>query len=234
MPQKKNAKKKLEKLKEEKTSDDLFSSDDDQEKEDRICMQEKACFSMNDKIINDIKFILDCFGIQWCDSPKGFEAESICALLTNSDNEIKSDAVWSTDTDSIIYGSKKLIRELKVKSKKVFILYDLNKILDENNLNIDDLRKIAVVAGCDHCVKTPKIGPKTILKKYKDVELTPEQKNAVKIFEKRYDVSKLKWNNSIDSSFKEKEKIKNLLNWLESKNFNRERIHNQISKVMEL
>jgi len=222
-----------------KENDAMFSSDDDDDGketiESKIQSQEKIGFSLNDKIINDIKFILDCFNIAWCESPKGYEAESICASLTNKDrygDAAFGDLVWTTDTDAIIYGAKQMVRELKIKQKKTLMLYELDTILEDNELNMADLRKIAVVAGCDHCAKTPKVGAKTILRKFKDIELTDEQTNAAHIFDKSYDISKLIWHNFDAGHFAEKGKINILLDWLEYKNFNRDRIIKQISKVV--
>jgi hypothetical protein len=244
------AQKKLEELKEKKAEkkaekntekkDDLFSSDEDEEDDEdskdidaKIQSQERVGFSMSDKIVNDIKFILDCFNISWCESPKGHEAESICALLTDdTHDDAFCDLVWTTDTDAIIYGAKQIVRELKIKQKKKLMLYDLDNILEENELDMEELRKIAVISGCDHCDKTPRVGPKTVLKKYKDIELTDSQKHALKVFKKTYDISKLKWNNKNDDEFEDEDKMKNLLDWLEAKNFNRERIKKQIDKAL--
>lgn len=239
---KSTAEKKLKELKEKKEkteNDDLFSSDDEtvESIEEKIHTQERVGFSMDDTIINDIKFILDCFNIPWCETPKGYEAEAICAFLTDDENETYGDdafcdLVWTTDTDAIIYGAKQIIRELKIKQKKKLMLYNLEKILDDNDIDMDKLRKIAVIAGCDHCEKTAKIGPKTILKKYNAIELTSEQKNAKKVFEKTYDISKLKWHNFDEEPFENKEKINQLLDWLESRKFSRERIIKQIDKAL--
>jgi 5'-3' exonuclease len=241
-----NAQKKLKDLHDlhEKNKDDLFSSDDDLDDtenkdsiESKIHTQEKIGFSLNDKIINDIKFILDCFDISWCESPKGYEAEAICAFLTDDTNEQYGDdafcdVVWTTDTDAIIYGAKQIVRELKIKQKKKLMLYELDTILTSNELNMEDLRKIAVVAGCDHCAKTPKVGAKTILKKFKTVELTESQNTAIKVFKKNYDISKLNWYNFDNDSFENTKKITKLLNWLEVKNFNRDRVQKQIEKAL--
>ena len=224
-------------LKSKVEKNELFSSDDESDEETtkekdieaQIHAQEKIGFSIDDTIINDIKFILDCFNIPWCDAPKGYEAESICSSLTNNN---MGDLVWTTDTDTMIYGAKRIVRELKVNKKKQLMMYELDTILEGNDITMDDLRKIAVIAGCDHCKKTPGIGPKTILKKFKDVELTDEQKKAVKVFEKTYDITKLKWHNIDNEPFEDKDKMTKLLDWLESKNFNRERISKQIDKVL--
>jgi 5'-3' exonuclease len=237
-----------EKKKETQRNEDMFSSDEDEDKnekvesaasiETKIHSQEKVGYSINDKIVNDIKFILDCFNISWCESPKGYEAESICAFLTDDKNQNNAfcDVVWTTDTDAVIYGATQVVRELKVNKKKKLIVYELNVLLENNELSMKDLRKIAVIAGCDHCIKTPGIGPKTILKKFKTIELTNEQKTAVKVFEKSYDISKLKWHNFNDAkelhTFNNTDKITKLLDWIEIKNFNRERIVKQINKVI--
>lgn len=227
---KEKARKKLEELK----SDALFSSDDEddddkkKELETKIYSQERAAFTMNDNIINDIKFILNCFKIPWCVAPKGYEAEGISAMLTQCDFPCCYDTIWTTDTDPIIYGAKNIIRELKIKGKKVLMSYNLNDILTNNQLTMEELRKVAVVAGCDHCEKTPKIGPKTILKKFRDVQLTKEQIKAMEVFKTPYDVYKLEWNNREEESFTDKENA-TLLNWLKNKNFNLERIKKQIS-----
>lgn len=230
------ADKKLKALHEQKRN--MFSSDDEDEDttndiDTKIQQQERVGFSVNDKIINDIKFILNCFDIQWCDAPRGFEAEHIAALLTDPENDDAiADLVWTTDTDAIIYGASQIVRELKVKTKKVLMLYELDKIMDDNDLTRSDLHKIAVIAGCDHCEKTPKIGAKTILKKFKEVELTDQQKDAMKVFNKTYDITTLNWNNEDAEPFEKPAKIDTLLNWLVSKNFNRERIKKQISAVL--
>ena len=222
------SKAKLEKLKE--TKNDLFSSDDEDDIDSKIQTQERVGFSMSDTIINDIKYILNCFEIPWCESPRGYEAESICALLTQDGKD--GDLVWTTDTDAIIYGATQMVRELKVKQKKVLMLYDLNSILDDNDITMGDLRKIAVILGCDHCPKTPRVGPKTVLKKFKNIELTDPQKTAITVFGKTYDVSKLNWNNKNCDPFKTTDKMDMLLNWVESKNFNRGRIRKQIDNAL--
>jgi 5'-3' exonuclease len=222
------AEKKLQELKEK---DDLFSSDEDVDEklDDKINMQEKICFSMNDRLVNDVKFILNCFDIPWCDTPKGYEAESVCAALTN---ESEYDTVWTTDTDAVIYGAKQVIRELKIKQKKSFMLYNLDDIMSDKNIDMDDLRKIAVISGSDHAPKTPRVGPKTIFKKFKEIVLTSEQKDAVKVFTKIPDVSKLSWSDKHGTEFENSDGILKLLDWLSTKNFNIERIQKQINKAL--
>ena len=153
---------------------------------------------MTTKMVNECKFILDCLDVAWVDAPKGIEAEHVCAELTNTDElDFGCDCVFSTDIDALMYGAQQLVREVNVKKKKVLQLYDLDYILDDNDLDIDDLRKIGVILGTDHAPKTPGIGPGTVLKKYEDTELTEEQKGAIGVFEKTFDVTALKFSQEV-------------------------------------
>ena len=232
---KENAKKNLTKL--NKKRDELFSSDEDEDEDEEeekkikkeIHSQEKIAFSLNETIVSDTIFILNSFNIPWCISYKGVEAEALCAKLNQ---EGVCDLVWSTDTDTMAYSANEIIRDLKIKTKKVLISYKLNDILHDNNINMDEFLKICVILGTDHNIKTKGIGPKTIFKKFKDIELTDDQKNAIKIFTKPIDISNLEWNNMEQKTSEfNKDKIEKLLDWLETKSFNRERIIKQINKV---
>ena len=120
------------------------------------------------KLINDCKFILECFNMKFMVSPKDVEAEAVCAKLTENDYDL----VWSCDTDALLYGAKNLVRELNMNGKKCIQLYQLDKLLSDNDITINDLCKIGIILGSDHAPKTPRVGPKTVLKKYKDIELT--------------------------------------------------------------
>jgi flap endonuclease-1 len=190
--------------------------------------QEKIAFTMSERIVNDCKFILNCFNIPWLVAPKGIEAEHVCAQMTNDDI---GDFVYSTDVDALLYGAKKLVRRVTIKKKQTLQLYDLYDILKHDKLTQDDLLKIGVIMGCDHCTKTRGIGPKTILKKYKTVELTDEQKNAISIFKRTIDTTGLKFENSNKIPIDDAKKINKLMDWLEDKNFKRVLIKKQIEKV---
>lgn len=227
---KNKSKKKTKKYKE------LFSSDDESEDEindiqTKINQKEKEVFSLNDIIINDCKFILECFNIKYTTAPKGIEAESVCSKLTNNGYDI----TWSCDTDSLLYGSKVLVREIKSKGKKVLQKYELYELLTDNNIDIDDLHKIGMILGSDHSPKTPGIGPGTVLKKYKNVELTEEQSKAVNVFSRDFNISDLKYDGYKENITKKEYvcKIDKLIEWLViKKGFNRDKIKNRIDKVI--
>ena len=194
----------------ERKTDELFSDDELQQ-------QEKITFSITENIVNDCIFILNCFGIEWCIAPKGIEAEQVCAELPDCD------FVYSTDVDALLYGAKRLVRSINIKGKKALQSYVLKDILESNSIEIDDLRKIGVMLGSDHAEKTAGIGPKTVLKKYKTATLTESQTNALKVFTTPYEPVVIN---------KKSLNVNELLDWLESKNFNRDRMKKQIEKVI--
>ncbi len=234
-----NAKKKIEELKEKKSlNDELFSDSDDENSnisiDKKINQQEKITFSITEKIINDCKFILDCFDITWCIAPMNIEAEALCAELTNTDElDFECDFVYSTDVDALLYGAKSLVRSVKSQNKKSLQLFSLDSLLLHNEITSDDLIKIGIILGSDHAPKTQKIGAKTVLKKFKTITLTAEQIKACKVFKPVIDVEQIKFHNKFNlvKPGSNINKLKKLLDWLESKNFNRERIRQQIMKV---
>jgi hypothetical protein len=222
---------KINELKQINEDADAESIDND-EFERKINLHEKVTFSVNSEIVNDCKFILDCFNITWCVAPKGIEAEHLAAALTKTNElDFRADFVYSTDVDALLYGAKKLVRNVKSKGKKILQMYELGDILLENNINQGDLQKIGIILGSDHSPKTPGIGPKTVLRKFRTIELTDEQKGALEVFKKPIDISAIKFNNYDDSETQDSAKINKLLDWLETKNFSRMRIKTQILKV---
>ena len=81
----------------------------------------------------DTIFMLNLLDIPWMYAPPGFDAEHIAAIATNEEIfKVKMDYVLSQDVDSLLFGAKKLLkRDIK---KKKFYEYDLNTLLNENNI----------------------------------------------------------------------------------------------------
>lgn len=229
-----------------KTSDDnLFSdeSSDDQNDQDKeelvncrrdIDKQEKVAFSMEQFYMEDTLFLLNSLDIPWMECPPGFEAEQICALSTNNKDIFgkKMHYVFSPDSDALIFGARKLIKR-DTRKKKLF-KYDLNELLTTYDLTQEDLIKIAIILKCDFAPKTPRIGIKTVLKKYKDVILTDVQQDAYQIFTKKLtddEIANIDVKNADVNSFTDEVKYKQLLDWIELvKGYNRERIVKQFQK----
>ena len=100
-----------------------------------------------------------------------------------------ADAVYSSDTDPVAFGAKKLLRK-NPKDKKIYeytqdnILEQIQNINSDHYPDIYDIRKISVILGTDVCDKTAGIGSKTVIKKYRNIKLTKKQEQAIKFFEK--------------------------------------------------
>jgi 5'-3' exonuclease len=233
-------------LKQKSNENALFSSSDDEKIADVIKSQEQTridihknermAFRVQPWMIDDVKYILNCFDIDWVEAPAGFEGEQICAQLTNREFKIKdrvmiADAVFSNDSDVLAFGAKAQIKLGSGKTKSKMFLYDLTDNLNEHKLTHDDMIKIGVILGCDFAPKTPRVGIKTVIKKMNNVILTTEQNKAVQLFKKVCDFNQLKWYGS-SNPFKDQKKISQLLNWLvDAKSFKKERMQKQFEKI---
>lgn len=229
--------------KDEMHDQSLFSdeSDDDIKLEinkltiQEIDKQEKVAFVMKRFYTEDIIFILDMLEIPWMECLPGYDAEQIAAFSTNSKNIFgkKMDYVLTPDPDTLLFGAKKLIKR-DIKKKKLFE-YDLNDILTKYDLSQDDFIKIGLILGTDFANKTPGVGPKTVLKKYKNIKLADDQIAAMNQNFKRVlsqsELMDIKINNTEFIPFTNVTKYKLLLDWLQLvKNYNRDRIVKQFVK----
>jgi hypothetical protein len=240
---------KLSKKESEKTKRDkeLFSSDEDDQEDqendqieknirDEIDKKEKIAFNMKEYFITDVIFMLDMLGITWIECPVGFEAEQLAAFAT-TDNKIFGvymDYVLTPDVDCLLFGARKMIkRDIR---KKKFFLYELDKLLEEYNITQDELIKVGLVLGCDFADKTPRIGPKTVLKKLDTIILTNKQQEAMDtVFKKtlsKNDIALITKHNIDKLSFTDSDKYLELLDWLQYvKSYNRERIITAFTKA---
>jgi hypothetical protein len=237
---------KIEKLsvKTQKTEEcELFSESEGEEdnKSDQITKhkenldkQEKVAFVIKRSYFDDVIFMLDMLNIPWVESPTGFDAEQIAAETTNKKLfDVRMDYVLSSDMDTLLFGAKSLIkRDIR---KKKFFKYNLNELLEKHELEQDDLIKVGLILGTDFSPKTKGVGPKTVLKKYKSIKLTEEQKAAFNQNFKRkltdIEIKNIVIKNEDLIPFSDIEKFKLMLDWLVSvKNYNRDRIVKQFHK----
>ena len=197
-------------------------------------MLEKRAFTVTSDIIDDIILILNALGIKWIEAPEGFEGEAVCTDLVLKG---KATAVYSGDTDPIAFGTPILWR--KCTRDKIIYEYtnsDLFKQIKEANVdvqdpNLEDLRKICVMLGTDFCKKSPKIGPKTVIKKFNTTEISDEQKEAIQAFNKMPRNDSYVIHND-DARTMESEKIEMLINWLVlDRSFSKDRINGIFTKA---
>jgi hypothetical protein len=203
---------------------------------EKIDSQEKIAFEMKRFYTEDTIFMLNMLDIQWMECPPAYEAEQIAAFTTNSNSifGVQMDYVLSTDADCLLFGARKLIK--RDTTKKKLFEYDLYNILTQYNLDQDELIKVGLILGTDFADKTPRIGPKTVLKKFRDIELTADQEIAYKdIFKKKLtnvEINSIVVENIDKPSFSDMNKYNDLLIWLKLvKTYNSDRIDKLFKKA---
>jgi flap endonuclease-1 len=185
----------------------------------------RASFSLDIYMIEDLKYMLLCFGVPWIEAPAGYEAEQVAAYLTHSQIDGRHvDYVLTTDIDTLLFGARKMLKQDKQKYYK----YELADIHEQYQISQKQLITAGVMLGCDFAKKTPGAGPKTVLKKLNaGTRLTDEQLTAIDYFTKpicAQVLSTLKWN-AEEVPFMNAAKIRELIEWItEVKGFNHARI----------
>lgn len=221
------AKEKLDDLDDEEK---LFSDSDEEEAEDVYLLKEKytrASFNIEAYMIEDLQLILLELGIKMITAPAGIEAEAVCSYLTriDKDNQDYCDYVLSRDFDCLLFGCPTMITVIEKKWEAYYLL----KILHDNNISYFDLVKIGVILGCDFAPKTPRVGAKTVLRNFRKISLTEQQKKAYDFF---ISITEMRINYLSVQKIKTKESLTNLINWLvEVKGFGYERLYNRLHKA---
>lgn len=130
---------------------------------------------LTDKMVEDSKELLSYLGIPTIQAPS--DGESAASYLTRRDMAF---AVGSQDYDSILFGAKKLVRNLtisgkrKVPSRNTYIdidpeLLEHEKVLKETRLTHEQLVDVGILIGTDFNPSGfPGIGPKTAIKLIKE------------------------------------------------------------------
>ena len=204
----------------------------------------RSTVKINELIINDCKKILELMGIPVIDAPS--EGEAAAAYLT----EINFASVTvSQDYDSLLFGAKKLVRNLnttgkrRIKNTSKYInvepeMIELNKFLNENKINRNQLIDMGILIGTDFNPDGfTNIGPKTALKlirKYERIENIPNIKKELE----RIDINEIrkiflephsiKTDNIIHKKI-EKEKLISFL--CQDRDFSQQRVKNRLDEL---
>ncbi|KAK3441384.1 hypothetical protein EUGRSUZ_B01348 [Eucalyptus grandis] len=109
----------------------------------------------------DCKRLLRLIGVPVVEATS--EAEAQCAALCKAG---KVYAVASEDMDSLTFGAPKFLRHLMdPSSRKVPVMeFEISKILEEMNLDMDQFIDLCILSGCDYCESIRGIGGLTALK----------------------------------------------------------------------
>lgn len=131
----------------------------------------QATSVLTDKMVEESKMILTLLGIPYIQASS--EGEAAAAQLTQSNIAF---ACASQDYDSLLFGAKRLIRNLaisgkrKVPNRNVYVdiepeIIEQQQLLNETGLNLEQLVDIGILIGTDfNPGGIPGIGPKTALK----------------------------------------------------------------------
>jgi flap endonuclease-1 len=130
---------------------------------------------LTDKMVEDSKKLLSYLGIPYVEAPS--DGEAAASYLTRRDMAF---AVASQDYDSILFGAKKLVRNLAISGKRrvpnrnTYIdiepeILEHDKVLHETGLTHEQLVDVGILMGTDfNPGGFPGIGPKTAIKLIKE------------------------------------------------------------------
>jgi flap endonuclease-1 len=130
---------------------------------------------LTDEMVEDSKKLLSYLGIPYIQAPS--DGESAASYLTRQDIAF---AVASQDYDSILFGAKKLVRNMaisgkrKVPSRNTYIdiepeILEHDRVLHETGLTHEQLVDVGILIGTDfNPGGFPGIGPKTAIKLIKE------------------------------------------------------------------
>lgn len=151
LQEKKEAENEFNKLKSNLDYNLNMDEDEKHEITNKMDILKKKFVSISKKQIHDVKMLITCYGMTYCDAPN--EADELCAMFV-----IKG-IVWaclSEDMDMFLYGCPRVLRYLSLLNH-TFVLYDTKKILSKLQINQNELREICVVSGTDYNLMNQRI-----------------------------------------------------------------------------
>lgn len=193
--------------------------------------EESKIYSLKSEHVEEIQLLLKYMGIMYMTAPSGIEAEQYGAKLTaGEENERYCDYMLSGDSDVLLFGGN-LLKISSEKSatgktkKTTYYTYDLQNILSELGLSYDDFVNMGVVLGTDFNEKAIGVGAAAVMKKFQNVKLTQDMKDAIDYF--KSDITDIMNQADIVEGDYDRNK---LLEFLLSKNFNKERIDKRLDE----
>jgi flap endonuclease-1 len=115
---------------------------------------------LSPEIIESSKKLLTLMGIPYVEAKGEGEAQA-AYLVANGD----AYAVASQDYDCLLFGAKRVVRNLAVNSNLGNLeYYELNRVLKELNISREELIDMGILIGTDFCEGLKGVGAKTALK----------------------------------------------------------------------
>jgi flap endonuclease-1 len=132
---------------------------DAQTESDKIkYLKRSVCISREQ--MDQCRELLNMMGIPFIDAPE--EADSELAYLCKSNMVY---AVLTEDMDILTFGSPRIIRNLS-SSKKIPLEIELDKILNNLNINHEQFIELCILFGCDYCQGIADAKPNDIFNAY--------------------------------------------------------------------
>jgi 5'-3' exonuclease len=94
--------------------------------------------------VDNVRDLVEAFGYSYIIA--NGEADKLCAELVLSNIVY---ACISEDTDLFVYGCPRILRYFNL-FNEVCVLYDLKNILKKLQINLDNFKKLCILAGCDY------------------------------------------------------------------------------------
>ncbi len=207
----------------------------------------KDLIHITDKVIESGKELLDLMGIQSIQSPS--EGDAQCAYLTMKDQAF---CACSQDFDILLFGGKRLVRNLAMKADKIEFI-SLAKVLNDKRLKREDLISIAILSGNDYFSGIKGVGVNTAVKavtEYDDIFKAPFIDKAMiecktgkmlkngEFFDLYHRLMGMYLNPNVNTNYKltrKKPDFEKLFEFLYEKNgFSRVRVENGIGKLRKL
>lgn len=200
------------------------------ERKDKLTKNNETVYTLTKEHVEEIQKLLSLLGVMYIIAPPGIEAECYGShLCKGPKSERFCEYMISSDSDILFFGGN-LLKISSQKSatgktkKTVYKIFDLDQILYETGLDYDQFLTVGVALGTDwNDANEQGIGPGTVIKKIKDIYLTPSMKEAIKYYKQ-------------DFELKEAEIVKNqynkeaLIDFLVSRNFNKEKLLIKLEK----
>jgi len=130
---------------------ELNNTNDKNDKQDLLLEIEKLnkkAMRVRNSDINNVKELMDAYGVCYFDAPA--EADQLCIHF------VKTGIAWaclSDDMDMFLYGCPYVIRNLSLMNQQV-VLYNMKSILKDLNMNETQFREIMVISGTDYNINS--------------------------------------------------------------------------------
>jgi hypothetical protein len=126
----------------------------------------KRFVRINDEVIHNVKSLIMACGLTYIESP--CEADVLCAHLVHTN---KVYAVMSEDMDMFVYGCQRVLRYFSIIYNNC-VMYSMDEILKELDINIDNFKQICVYSGTDYSKNNATF--------YENMKLYQKNKNIIK------------------------------------------------------